>query len=73
MPKVVLHPSAESTPSMTVAEAVGMSDQMADCCIMFTDLEGDMHIAWSKQTDADLAAYGVVLSALAAARLIADD
>jgi hypothetical protein len=55
---------------MTVAEAVGLSDQMADCCIMWTSHDGNMHIAWSRQSNADLAAYGVVLSSIAASRLI---
>lgn len=68
--KVIQHPSAESTPAMTVAEAVGLSDQMADCCIMWTDLDGNMHIGWSRQEKADLAAYGVVLSYIAANRII---
>ena len=68
--KVVQHPSATSTPAMTVAEALGMSDQMMDCCIMWTDRDGNMHVGWSKQTGADLAAYGVVLSSIAASQLM---
>jgi hypothetical protein len=72
-PKVVQHPSAENTPSMTVAEAVGISDQMADCCIMWTDHDGNMHIGWSRQSNADLACYAVVLQHIAASRIIAEE
>ena len=68
--KVIQHPSATNTPAMTVAEAVGLSDQMADCCIMWTDHDGNMNIGWSKQSNADLACYAVVLQHIAATRII---
>ncbi len=71
--KVIQHPSATNTPAMTIAEAVGLSDQMADCCLMWTDHEGNMHIGWSKQGNADLAAYGVVLQHIAATRLVENE
>lgn len=71
--KVVQHPSAENTPHMTVAEALGLSDQMVDCCVMWTDQDGRVHIGWSKQSNADLAAYAVVLQYIAANRLIGDE
>lgn len=73
MSRVVMHPSATQNPTMTVAEAMGMTDQMADCIIMFTDHDGKMHVAWSNQGNADLAAYGVALTHIAASRLIDDD
>ena len=72
MPKVIQHPSSTNTPSMTVAEAVGLSDQMADCCIMWTDENGVMHIGWSKMGDYDLAGYAVALQHIAASRIIND-
>lgn len=68
--RVVQHPSAVNTPTMTVAEAVGLADQMADVCIMWTAHDGNMHIAWSRMSNADLAACAVVLGHIAAARLI---
>lgn len=71
--KVIQHPSAENTPQMTIAEALGLSDQMVDCCVMWTDDRGNMHIGWSRQSNADLAAYAVVLQHLAAARLIEEE
>ena len=58
---------------MTVAEAGGLADQMADVCIMWTGHDGNMHIAWSRQTNADLAAYAVVLQHIAASRITADE
>lgn len=70
MSRVIQHPSSINTPSMTVAEAVGMSDQMNDCCIMWTDRVGNMHIGWSKQSNADLACFAVVLQHIAATRLL---
>ena len=73
MPQVIQHPSATNTPAMTVAEAVGLGDQMADCCIMWTDHDGNMHIGWSRQTNADLACYAVVLQHIAAVRIIGDE
>jgi hypothetical protein len=45
---------------------------MADCLFMYTDMAGAMHIAWSRQSNADLAAVAVVLSRIAADRLIED-
>lgn len=71
--KVIQHPSSTNTPAMTVAEAVGLSNEMADCCIMWTDHDGRMHIGWSKQTNADLACYAVVLQHVAAVRIIDDE
>lgn len=73
--KVHQHPGIESTPIMTLAEAVGIAQagEMQDVCVMYTDKNGAMHIAWSQQSDADLAAYSVVLSNVAAARLIGDE
>lgn len=70
--KVIQHPSATNTPAMTVAEAIGLADKMVDVCIMWTDHDGNMHIGWSKQTNADLACYGVVLNYIAANRIIGD-
>ena len=72
MSKIVLHPGVESTPQMTLAEALGHVHVMADCLVMFTDTKGQMHIAWSDQSNADLAASAVVLSHLAATRLVED-
>ena len=70
--KVIQHPSATNTPQMTLAECIGLGDQVADCCVMFTDTDGNMHIAWSKQTNEILAAYAVVLQHIAASRIIED-
>lgn len=71
MGKIIQHPSAESTPQMTLADALGIAQagEMVDCCVMFTDQLGQMHIAWSRQSDADLAANAVVLAHIAATRL----
>ena len=69
--RIIQHPGAESTPLMTVADALGIAQEgrMMDCVLMFTDTEGQMHIAWSKQSNADLAASAVVLAHIAATRL----
>lgn len=68
--RVIQHPSSTNTPGMTVAEAVGLSDQMIDCCIMWTDAAGNMHIGWSRQSNADLACYAVALQHIAGTRLL---
>ena len=71
MSRIIQHPAAENTPLMTMAEALGHAQEgrMADCVVMFTDTDGQMHIAWSKQSNADLAAAAVVLAQIAATRL----
>lgn len=71
MAKIIQHPGIDSTPLMTLGEAVGFAQdgRMTDCCVMFTDTDGQMHIAWSKQSNADLAANAVVLAYIAASRL----
>jgi hypothetical protein len=43
---------------------------MTDVCVMFTDHSGNYHIAWSKLSNVDLAAYGAVLTHMAACRLV---
>jgi hypothetical protein len=74
MSKIVQHPGVESTPQMTLAEALGIAQagDMVDCLVMYTDTKGVMHIAWSDQSNADLASSAVVLSHLAATRLMED-
>ncbi len=70
--KIVQHPNSRS-PQATVAEALGIAQAggMTDCCVMFADQDGVLHIAWHG-SNSDLAAYAVVLSRIAADRLIAD-
>jgi len=70
--KIVQHPSANTSPVSTCAEALGIaqSGMMGDCCVMWTDDAGNFHIGWSKMGNADLAAYGAVLTHMAARRLI---
>lgn len=71
--RIVQHPAnAKTTPLSTCAEAVGIAQagQMVDCIVMWTDERGNIHIGWSAQSNADLAAYGVVLTHIAGSRLL---
>jgi hypothetical protein len=72
MAKIVQHPGCANTPLMTIAEVLGFAQEgrVADCVVIFTDTDGEMHIAWSKQTNADLAASAVVLTTIAASKIM---
>lgn len=72
--KVVCHPSSDNraTPLMRIAEAMDLAAQMETVCIMWTDERGNFHIGWSKMSASDLAAYGAVLTHVAASRLVED-
>lgn len=71
MAKIVCHPAADAsaTPQMRVSEALGLTDDMETVCIVWTDRRGNVHIGWSKMSDSDLAAYGAVLTHVAATKL----
>ncbi len=71
MGRIVIHPGAEQTPLNTLVEVLDIAQggRMVDCIIMFTDADGKMHLAWSRQSNADLAAAAVVLQAAALDRL----
>lgn len=70
--KIVQHPSSTNTPIMTISDALGRAQagEISDVLIVFTDTAGRMNIAWSKQSNEDLAAAAVVLSHIAASRLM---
>ena len=70
--KIVQHPSAEISPVSTCAETLGIaqSGQMRQCCIMWVDEDGNYHLGWSKMSNQDLAAYGVILTHVAGSRLV---
>lgn len=72
MGKVVCHPAADdkATPLMRIAEALDLAEQMQSVCIMWTDQRGNYHIGWSSQMLSDLAAYGAVLTHVAASKLV---
>lgn len=70
--KIVHHPSAETSPVSTCAEALGIaqSGMMDQCVVLWTCQDGNFHIGWSMMNNCDLAAYGAVLTHMAASRLI---
>lgn len=69
--KIIQHPSSAYTPSVVVSEAVGLMDRMEDAVILWTDKEtGEIHVGWSKQRPADLAAYAIVLHEIARSQVI---
>ena len=69
--KIVPHPGVFRTPEITIMEALGvaMNGEMQDCIVIFTDTNGEMHISWSKQSGADLAAAALILEKVALAEL----
>ncbi len=69
--KIVQHPSSDRTPIVLVSEAVELMARMEDAVILWTDREtGEMHVGWSQQTAADLAAYAIVLHEIARSQVI---
>jgi hypothetical protein len=74
--KIVTHPSAGGSPEALIAEALGIaqSGQMADMVVLWVDKErGNYRICWSSCGNHDLAAYGAVLTHVAASRLIEEE
>lgn len=70
--KIIQHPGTSNTPLMTISDALGRAQagEVADVLIIFTDNNGRMHVAWSKQSNEDLAANAVILAHIAATRLL---
>lgn len=70
--KIVAHPSSGTTPGLVLAEGLGIaqSGQMTEVVALWLDERGNYHIGWSTNDNASLAAFGAVLTQVAASRLI---
>jgi len=70
--KIVHHPSAETSPVSILAEGLSIAQAgiMQNCCVLWTDQDGNYHVGWSRANNVELAAFGAVLTHMAANRLI---